>query len=226
MRILHVADLHFNQAWFAWVSEQTEHYDAIVIAGDLLDMFDYAKTKLSDQINWVTRWMDSQRGPLLIVSGNHDFYSGGGLGNEQLSAALWLKTHSRSRAVWVDGATAEIHGVKFGLCSWGWQYDDWPLAADVVIVHAPPSFAAVSADGERDVGDPEVRDAILEHTPRWVLSGHVHEPRRWWTRIESTLCLNPGCDPTAPIPNFIVVDTHKNTATWHVYGENPDMITA
>ncbi len=160
------------------------------------------------------------------MSGNHDYYPGNGRITAHLAEARWLKMYSKPNTVWVDGEKAEIHGVKFGLCSWAWKYDDWPSMVDVVIVHAPPSFAAVSSDGERDLGDPEVREAILEHAPRWVLSGHVHTPRRWWTRIEDTLCLNPGCDLTAPIPNHIVLDTATNTATWHVYGEPPETIPA
>ncbi len=33
------ADLHFRQAWFEWVAAQASHFDAVCIAGDLLNMW-------------------------------------------------------------------------------------------------------------------------------------------------------------------------------------------
>ena len=49
MKLLHVADLHFRTRWFEWVAAQAPHYDAVCVAGDLLDMFGTAKTSLRAQ---------------------------------------------------------------------------------------------------------------------------------------------------------------------------------
>lgn len=38
MKLLAVSDLHFGLTQFDWVAQQAEYYDAVVIAGDLLDI--------------------------------------------------------------------------------------------------------------------------------------------------------------------------------------------
>jgi len=208
MRILHVADLHQHRGWFAWVKQQAPQYDAVVIAGDLLNIFDRFQLKLPEQIKWTMEWLREFPVPLFVCSGNHDFFARS-MGNERFSEAVWLRRCARPN-LWVDGQTAELGGLRWAVLSWGWR--EWPEGADVVVVHAPPTNTAIAVEGRRDVGDPEVYAGIVEHGPRLVLSGHVHEAPHCHARIGSTDCFNPGCDFTSEVPAHVVIDTISGTA--------------
>jgi predicted phosphodiesterase len=39
MRILHLADLHFDLEHYAWLEAQASEYDLVIIAGDLLERY-------------------------------------------------------------------------------------------------------------------------------------------------------------------------------------------
>jgi hypothetical protein len=56
MKLLHVANRHFRSHWFEWIAAQAQHYDAVCVAGDLLDMFGTAKTSLRAQAKWARDW--------------------------------------------------------------------------------------------------------------------------------------------------------------------------
>jgi predicted phosphodiesterase len=88
MKILVASDLHYRLKQFDWLASQAGSYDAMIIAGDLLDISSsmdlgvqiVVMKKYLKKIGAVTR--------LLVCSGNHD-------GNEKNEAdeyvAPWLQ---------------------------------------------------------------------------------------------------------------------------------------
>jgi Icc-related predicted phosphoesterase len=90
----------------------------------------------------------------------------------------------------------------------------------VVLVHAPPLATPISSDLGREVGDPDVAVAVRQLPPgSLVLSGHIHDPRRWHARLGGTWCFNPGVDRSAEVPNHIVIDTGGKEATFRGWGK-------
>lgn len=80
----------------------------------------------------------------------------------------------------------------------GWRQ---PIPAlrggDVILAHAPPAgcFTAASKGGGVDNGSFDLADAIrsVEAPPWMILSGHIHNPRKWACRCGRayTLTLSP-----------------------------------
>jgi Icc-related predicted phosphoesterase len=89
----------------------------------------------------------------------------------------------------------------------------------VVLCHAPPESTLVSCDLGHEAGDPEVAHAIHE-LPKgsFSLSGHVHNPKRWYARLYDTYCFNPGFDAPAVVPNHIIIDTVAQVANFSGWG--------
>ena len=205
MRILHVADLHFRKPWFAWLAEQAPQYDAVVIAGDLLDLFARHETPLGVQAEWVAGWIRACPGKLLIVSGNHDY---------EYREAGWLKCDLRP-GVFVDGQTTQIGGYKVALL--GWAPGPIPREADILIVHAPPSGLPLALDAKgRDGGWSSTREAVERLQPRLVLSGHVHDSATWSYKLGPSRCLNAGCNLTAALPRCIEINLGAGYAELHL----------
>jgi Icc-related predicted phosphoesterase len=223
MRILHVADLHLR--WFDWVKANATAYDLLVIAGDLQDLF--ANLSAQTQALQCSEWLSTLSTPTVICSGNHDIWENPHMPSELLSfKSDWLqRLGGKSSIIAADGQSVEFHGVE--IASVGWlQQPVWPRSTDIVVAHAPPaaSWCASEEFGSRDLGDSDLRAAINQHpTALLVLSGHVHEPRRRWSRMQGngSLVLVPGCDLTAEQPWHWTIDTIQGRATWHGHPEDP-----
>jgi predicted phosphodiesterase len=227
MKILHVADLHYYQPAMDWVAVESRHYDVTVIAGDLLNMF---LPNMGEQIPAVRAWLRTFPGPLVVCSGNHDFFAAG-RNTRAYGSGRWLRTLMRkpnaseaakgsfteattSEDIWADGARFSLGGLRWEVCGWQQIRPDTGKDADVLVVHAPPANRGVAMDGNRDYGDSVLLDAITKHAPRFVLSGHVHNPRSWHAYVGASLCLNAGCILSGAAPAHIVIDTEANTVTW------------
>lgn len=222
MKILHVADFHYRLDWFSWLTAQAPHYDAIVLAGDLLNQFDKSPGQIEAWSAYLAKFPCSLDRPLFVCSGNHDFFPSFRASARTWAGAQWLRDLGRSGLL-VDGQIWP-GPPAFGVMPWASQPGEtweWPEAVPIVVVHAPPSGTglASSADSAGDDGDHEVRAAILDHSPRLVLSGHVHEPRNWHVQLGDTLCLNPGCDLTADQPQHIIIDTSLGQVEWRCPAE-------
>jgi len=70
MRLLHVSSLLFNKPWFRWVACEGPAFDAVVLAGNLLNPA--SGVSREDQQEWIGKWASEFRGRLLIVSGPND----------------------------------------------------------------------------------------------------------------------------------------------------------
>jgi 3',5'-cyclic AMP phosphodiesterase CpdA len=199
MTILHVTDFHFNKRWFDWLLHRAPAHDLTVMSGDLLDLT--LATPHSRQIDWVSGWLREFPRPLSVCSGNHDLEWDAEA--ERWTPAYWLRRIDNPH-VWTDGQRITWDG--WSILNIGATTRPKGSAADIWVVHAPPSRTAVATrrDGV-DAGDPDLVAPVLRHAPRLVLSGHVHQPSRWRERGAETLFLNPGCDPAAEFPNHLLV---------------------
>ncbi len=201
MTILHVTDLHYSKRWFDWLLDQAPPHDLLVISGDLLDLA--SVTPHRKQIAWVLGWLNAYPRPLCVCSGNHDLEWFDAA--EHWVPAYWLRDRVNP-VVWVDGQRVTFDGVS--ILNIGCTTRPKGAPADVWVVHAPPTGTLVST---RDIGleggDPELVGPVRRYAPRVVLSGHVHQPMRWYHDTGSTLYLNPGCNRDAAFPNHILVET-------------------
>ena len=74
MKFLLTADLHYRLDWYEWILKNAPDYDAIAVAGDLLDM----SQDLLPQVEFLRGWVAKMRlagTPLFLCDGNHDFNS-------------------------------------------------------------------------------------------------------------------------------------------------------
>ena len=84
MKLLIVADLHYTLPQFDWVLGAAHNYDAVILAGDLLDIG--SMVDLGAQMVVVKGYLRRlrQATELLVCSGNHDL-DGLGANGEKLS---------------------------------------------------------------------------------------------------------------------------------------------
>lgn len=222
MKILHVADLHLR--WFDWVSAHATAYDLLVIAGDLQDAF--SELSAQSQAAHCTKWLLQLPTPTIVCSGNHDVW-----GNPRSMAqpgfnAGWLQNlEGRGNIIATDGQSVELRGLQISVVGWLHQ-PKWPRSTDIVVAHAPPAacYCASEPHGSRDLGDSDLRMEMRRHpTALLALCGHVHEPRRRWSRIreKGSLILVPGCDLTADQPWHWEIDTVAGVATAHAHPDDP-----
>jgi len=209
MRILHVADLHYRRDWYKWIDEQSNNYDVLVIAGDLLSMFPVESTSAPQQTAVVMDWLETLPKPTVVCTGNHDVWLTGSL----TSDGKWLQSCERPGLI-VDRQAKSIEDEKFAAVKWG--DTNWPADATIVVSHAPPAETQVSINAEgTDWGDFEIAMRIREKRPKYVLSGHVHQAMDWAVFEGASWCFNTGCDLKALVPNHIVIDTTKQIACWN-----------
>src|SRR5262245_28237813 len=227
MKLLLVSDLHYALKQFDWVYSVADCFDAVVIAGDHLDIS--SAVSMDVQIVVTMKYLRrlQSRVRLLVSSGNHDLNGRDAAGER---AARWL-AKARGLGFAVDGDAVEIGDTLITICPW-W---DGPRGRDAVgtllardgerrracwiwVYHAPPAQSPLSWTGSQHYGDEELVAWIQRYQPNFVLTGHIHQaPFRsgggWVDRIGTTWVLNAGRQ-MAPCPPFISVDTEANQAMW------------
>lgn len=214
MNILHCTDFHGNKRWFDWLTHASDRHDAICLSGDLLARECWAQGER--EIPWITDWVRSFPRPLFICSGNHDIV-------ERTTGeidATWLMA-LRTERVSVDGDLRRFCDVEFQCVPWfGSPMACGPWAA--VITHCPPAgLRTAIARGGASFGDEALRDLLDTGwmTPRFVLSGHVHDPQDWNARTGNVWSFNPGYERSAKTPNHITIDTDESEARFFRHGE-------
>ncbi len=201
MTILHVTDFHFNKRWFNWLPDNAPPHDLLVMSGDMLNLSD--ATSHRKQIDWVSDWINDYPRPMCVCSGSHDLEWDAVA--ECWTPAYWLRQLEKPN-VWIDGQRVTLDGLSVLNISCTTRPKGGN--ADIWVVHAPPTNTLVATrTGGRDAGDPDLVNAVRRHTPRVVLSGHVHDPLRWCEQKDATLYLNPGRTPNAAFPNHILLQT-------------------
>ena len=228
MKILVVSDLHYRLKQFDWLTDQASNYDAMIIAGDMLDISSYLD--LSVQIVVIKKCLKNigEKTPLMVCSGNHD-------GNEKNDVdefiAPWLQ-EARDEQVHVDGDNIFFGDTLFTIFPW-WdgdvtkqevskqfeqasklQFDKW-----IWIYHAPPDNSSTSWVGNRFIGDSELNKWIEKYEPNLVVSGHIHESPfktngSWVDQIGRTWVLNAGSH-IGDVPAHIILDLEAMNAEWY-----------
>ena len=124
MKLLVVADLHYALPQFDWVVEAAPQYDAVIIAGDLLDT--NSMVEPGTQILVVLKYLERLRGltRLLVCSGNHDLDALNAAGEKH---AGWLSP-LRRQDIPTDGETSMLGDMLVTVCPW-W---DGPAARDAI----------------------------------------------------------------------------------------------
>ena len=228
MKILVASDLHYRLKQFDWLVSQAGNYDALIIAGDLLDIS--SPMDLSVQIVVMKKYLVKlgMATRLLVCSGNHD-------GNEKNDAdeyiAPWLQ-EARAERVHVDGDNVFFGDMLVTIFPW-WDGDvtrgevaeQFERASQLVfkkwiwIYHAPPDNSPTSWTGKRFIGDTDLNRWITQYQPDLVVSGHIHEsPYKpggsWVDQVGKTWVFNAGAY-MGDIPPHIVLDLDAMNVEWH-----------
>ncbi len=227
MKLLLVSDLHYALKQFDWVYSVADRFDAVVIAGDHLDIS--SAVGIDVQIVVILKYLRRLQAKtrLLVSSGNHDL-NARDAGGERV--ARWV-SDARKFGFAVDGGRVEIDETAITICPW-W---DGPRGREAVaeqlqrdaaqrlrrwiwVYHAPPDESPVSWTGSKHYGDADLGRWIRAYQPDLVLTGHIHQaPFRaggsWIDRIGDTWIVNAGRQ-MAPYPTFVVVDSAAQQATW------------
>ena len=72
MTILATADLHYQRPWFDWLIREASRFEAVLIAGDFLDIFstEPRTAQAREARSWLRRLSEITK--VAICSGNHD----------------------------------------------------------------------------------------------------------------------------------------------------------
>lgn len=236
MRYLLTSDLHYALRQLDWIAEQADDFDAVVIAGDLLDAG--AVADVHAQIALLTAYLRRLGGRTTVIanSGNHDLTARRPDGEK---AALWMGEIGASTIT--DGERVRVGDDVISACAW-WEGEhtrseleqqlerDASTARDGLWIwayHSPPDGSPTAWSGSRSFGDDVLNGLIDRFEPDLVLTGHVHEaPFRpdgsWHDRIGGTTVVNAGRQ-LGPVPAHVIVDTAVRHAEWWSY-EGSDAI--
>lgn len=185
MTLLHVTDLHFNQAQFEWIAEQRHDYDLICLTGDLIDSD--KEPSLEEQIEWIEQWFKKIKTTMFVCSGNHDI--------EVFDRENWL-SEIDSNYIYPDNGVYTYKGIKIGCYPYigaegYFEYDE----CEILLHHVPPANTNTSLlESGADWGDENLYHALTNGiiSPKYILSGHVHHPKGYSDSILNTTIYNPG----------------------------------
>ena len=240
MKMLFVADLHYALKQFDWLVAHAEHFDPVVIGGDLLDLG--SSLDFDVQIVVVEKYLRllRQKTRLLVSSGNHDGDRRSAAGE---SVAQWI-LEAKAEGLFVDGDSLELPGARVTICPW-WDGPasraelEAQLAREaekvrgrwIWIHHAPPAGSPVCWTGKKFGGDEDLLGWIKRFKPDMVLSGHIHNSPfyaegAWVDRIGPTWVFNPGRQ-IGPCPAYIALDLEAMAAEWiSIEGQSARRLTA
>jgi len=195
MRILHVSDFHYHHPWFDWLAAQAADYDAACLTGDLLDMLCLATTDgLRPQSKWVRGWLATwpAKTLLFVCSGNHDWWPKSEDVVDNDTEGGWLKKARRPNVVLVDGDTpSSTNTVLFArLGRTNQRFMRVPVSRPLPRTARRHSGFCRFGSGSRRPRS--LAGRLGASTGSLILSGHIHNPRRWYARVNDTWCFNPA----------------------------------
>jgi Icc-related predicted phosphoesterase len=233
--VLAVADIHYALRQFDWVAAVADQFDAVILAGDLLELSSMVDRRA--QIIVVRAYLAdiAQKTRLIVCSGNHDLDAASANGER---SARWMGALAELDVA-ADGGSVTVGRALVTACGW-WdgdatreaiaaqlaeaegparRHDHWVWA-----YHAPPAERPVSWAGSRHYGDAALIDWIARYQPDIVFCGHVHTAPfvpggAWADRVGKTWVFNAG-HQIGPVPAHVVVDLAAPGAAWSsIYGE-------
>jgi Icc-related predicted phosphoesterase len=205
MKILATSDLHNRRDWYDWLLKQAPKYDAVVIAGDLLDM----ATDIYPQVEFLGNWIhkfEKLGTHLLICCGNHDLNDAlvsrlinGARGAEKLDVFMrhvvmcehWMDALAESAPQCVvSGMVKSLPKLKNMVVSSLFYDTQDDLLNNRLMkkgaalrrkISLRPLWIVlhhappVGEVGDRDLGSPLLGDLIEEYQPHMVFCGHDHK---------------------------------------------------
>ncbi len=226
LKILIASDLHYSLRQFDWLITQAPRFDAVVIAGDLLDIVSVVEPDV--QIVVVSKYLErlSEKTTMIVCSGNHDGDVKNAAGE---FVARWMQG-IRGDRVHVDGDSFMLGDDLVTVCPW---WDGEVTRTEMVVMleaaasaerrrwiwvhHAPPDKQPVSWTGIPYGGDKFLCRLINRFEPDVVISGHIHNapflvPKGSWTACMGRTCaFNPGKQIGA-VPSVINLDLESGQA--------------
>ncbi|NIT13407.1 MAG: phosphohydrolase [Candidatus Dadabacteria bacterium] len=227
MKCLIVSDLHYRLNHYDWVLKESDNFDLVIIAGDLLDAGSIANPKA--QITVVTKYLSklNEITNIIVCSGNHDLDARNSSGEKY---ARWV-LKANDLGIPADGNGISLNGSMFSILPWwdgpellyeienllardaGANNDNW-----IWIYHTPSNNSRTSWDGKKYNGDENLNKWIRRYKPKMVISGHCHlspfkNDGSWIDQIESTWVFNPGMQ-IGPFPAHIILETNLQKAAW------------
>jgi len=243
VKLLLTADFHFHKPWFEWLLRVADRYDLICIAGDLLDMFhpEGVVPQLIYVYEWMQMLVKVQV-PIALCSGNHDLpgnhpilVPGVSIRKDKLPILgefakhkRWLHALKMNHLVAVDDdskifrtrSDEAITVVCLPYAADGHVHPLDPAGHPCLILHHEPPAQTLIA--EPNNGSREFALLVARQQPAWTMSGHVHfaagGENHFAQQIGRSWCFNGRQLPPSPVlpaePNFIVLDTKANAASW------------
>jgi Icc-related predicted phosphoesterase len=235
VRVLLVADLHYDLKKFDWLLGEAARVDVLVVAGDLLDIS--SAVPLDAQITVVLEYLAryAAAATTVVCSGNHDLDHRTDDGEK---ATAWL-AEARDRGAVVDGDSVVVGDWLVTACAW-WEGPvtlarleaDLDAAAQQrtgrwLWVYHGPAVGPLSWTGRRHYGDPELPRLLERHRPDLVLGGHVHEAPfvdggSWNERRGDTWLFNGGHQRGA-VPSHTWLDLDGAVASWWSWEQDDDV---
>ena len=204
MRLLLTSDLHRDGKKLLWLLDEAPEHDALIIAGDLLDIF--SNTSFVEQKSGAIRWKDTflKTGKSLAwSSGNHDFFNGD---HTPMSAGspLWMREATSTKDFVTDGESRllTIGDERLAVTTLPWPVHGGDLVIDgyrttyldftknllrsgqtlqseeavpwIVLNHEPPEATPLAGSYTAPEAD-FARRMIESAQPDFSLHGHIHE---------------------------------------------------
>jgi len=212
------------------VLSQAGDHEAVVIAGDLLDLS--SSVPVGAQIPVVLEYLKRLAGrtTTLVGSGNHDLT---GRDEHGEKAPTWLAAANEFGVV-TDYQSTFLGDTLVSVC----PFWDGPIGRERLarwladqaervradwcwVYHWPPPDQPVSWTGTRSYGDADLAGWIDQWHPALVLTGHVHqaplaEGGSWIATSGTTTVINAGHE-IGPIPSHAVIDLDGRRAEWWSY---------
>ena len=191
MRILTISDIHGQ--YDAFRLKNLPEVDVILMAGDLTNFGLrppvnhqlQAERELEQARAWFER-LHQHCPQILWVQGNHDI----DLPDDFLEPFA-QNIRDQSVTLQVDGDSIRVRGVSL-TCAFDKPFlaQQWafttvnPLADasafdfgyhDIIVSHGPPLDCLDRTNSGQHIGSPALQKHVLEHQPKLVVCGHVHE---------------------------------------------------
>lgn len=204
MKLLLTSDLHRDGKKLLWLLEEAPPHDALLVAGDLLDIF--SRTSFAEQKSGALRWRSAVRQsgkPFAWCSGNHDFFWSGDTPMRGASP-LWMRESPGNDTCITDGESRmlETAGGNLAVTTIPWPVtgdkvfldDGWTSYLDftkellhagarlraeeclpwILLNHEPPGGTPLSATYDAAEAN-FARRTIEAAQPDFSLHGHIHQ---------------------------------------------------
>jgi Icc-related predicted phosphoesterase len=225
--ILVTADLHFQKPWFEWLIREASRFEAVLIAGDFLDIFiaEPRTAQAREAQSWLQRLSEVTK--VAICSGNHDI-AGHQITWDRAPVYEWLAELGQAANIITDGCTRMLDDLIITTvpyyCSppqkaiWldrgGSLRKSHPERKWAVLHHVPPPLRKSPMGEEIEAGE-----LLNKYRPDYLISAHIHdlpyqEGNSWRKKIGETMVITPGQLLDAPFPNHVILYLPSGEGQW------------